>query len=1642
MRLRKRVLAAALSAAMVFSLVPADLGGIVTTVDAAAVEGLADEGNIWQSRSLGEDDTYEYSLEYDDQAADPVEGVHYRVVQKRKDGVSGNVSGNDSDLESERVMGSDEYTAEWSDDYSTYGNMLTYEKVAVTDIDRLKQGVSEDRTYQLQINIEGVSNDPIEIPVTWKKMASFTPDTGKKKAYISREQDDDAYLEVPSISENNLVCEYQWYKVNGDHPESKGTERKQYVRYDSENGRDDSGDWYCVTRVMDEGYRLVQVIFENDYKVELLDHMPVNISYFSDRKVCLGQKMEVGPEITWVDDSTAHDIAFSWVKASDDKVVSSTEKLTFDPVKGEDFGDYILTVTVKRKSDGAEIQKATRYFTLKERGPYQIDQKDGWNGPYSSDDGSYRYEKGESVTLGGKLYLDVDLRPEDGWALSYEWFKDGKSLGATGRSYEISDVGVSDFVNYSCKVTATKGTEKYAKDAFIFNVWENEGIRKVTQTETGYRSYVPEGTLFSLKASEYEAGKNYTLSYQWQKCDPGKEDEWGNEVYVDLQGKTGQSLDFASIQSSDYGKYRYVVMAKRTDGTGSATTLSEEFYITESPKLEVYRKSDRKVTKNVGDKIALKVKGEVGSDKYDTIYEWSKDGVVLSDAKETLEKTLTKADFGTYTCTVKAVKKTDPTNILDSKSYDFVVELGTTKFEVQTALENAIYGKKIGDKVTLSVVAETGDAKEYPLTYKWEKMDGYVSSYSPQVIEGADKEKLEVDLKHDSDFTRYFCTVSNGADSERVEFRIVKDNGFYARANGQTEFYKKAGDSVEFAVKAGVESDPNAVLTYKWYQNGQEIVDANGPVYKIDSLKKGHFTTTFRCEVTDRSTKETKRVYFNVNDAANKFSFVERNEYMYAREVKVNEGGTASLGVIPVNPDNVNLIYRWYFEAGTYSYYDYEFDRDNCRLLDDVTAGLDITNITKDQFGAYSLLIYKDDLDSDPIEIKSYFVQKEDPYRVQAKRKNGAERTFRRRSGDNVTFEVEAQTDAKDGKLSYQWYKYNDNDEYDGRYEAIYGETKAALTLTGIKEADYGKYYCKVSVGEVSTSVYFDLVKATGLKVEWDVVGWDGDDNGTKYVEAALGKKVELALKATADPEYTVAYQWGKYDDIYGESDRNPIYNATGASYIIDPVTKDAYGRYYCEVTDGVVTERFEFQLAADDGLKITNDHNNTIEIKKGEKATLNVSATCAEGFNISYQWYETDPVYETTKKIAGATQASYTTDAIDFVFFDSITYECRVKTDVGNTVRVYFKVVERGGFNVEVDADKDGAVVGGTVAYTAKVSNPDKLNLTYQWYKQNEAGSYDKVANATKSTYSAKMSAVKDVFDYQEYMCVVSSGTGEYDKKITGSASTLVVQKPSKMDKPPASVTKDKTNVQGYSVSKASALTVTFDASRKLAEGTSLTIIDGNGIVDDLSGGNKGLDLSKVTLSLKGDSAYFLFRVSSPDTTEDMSKTGYKVKAVKATRPSTPSPTVTTTTKKLTLGVKEKCSVAVKGAKYSTSKKSVATVTAKGVITAKKTGSAKITVQTSKQKIIYNVTVKKAPKKIQKVTPAKKTLKVKKSFTIKVTLPKGTASNKITYTSSNKKVATVNSKGKVTAKKKGTAKITVKTFNGKKKVIKVTVKK
>ena len=120
--------------------------------------------------------------------------------------------------------------------------------------------------------------------------------------------------------------------------------------------------------------------------------------------------------------------------------------------------------------------------------------------------------------------------------------------------------------------------------------------------------------------------------------------------------------------------------------------------------------------------------------------------------------------------------------------------------------------------------------------------------------------------------------------------------------------------------------------------------------------------------------------------------------------------------------------------------------------------------------------------------------------------------------------------------------------------------------------------------------------------------------------------------------------------------------------------------------------------------------------------------------------------------------------------------------------------------------------------------------------------------------------------------------------------------------------------------------------------------------------------------------------------------------------------------------------------ATFRSSNTKVATVSANGTVKAKKAGKVNITVQVGNYKQVVKITVKKPT---MKLTKSSAKLKKGKKVTIKV---KAAPVSKVTFKSSNKKVATVSSKGVVKAKKKGTAIITVK-CNGITKKFKVTVK-
>lgn len=119
----------------------------------------------------------------------------------------------------------------------------------------------------------------------------------------------------------------------------------------------------------------------------------------------------------------------------------------------------------------------------------------------------------------------------------------------------------------------------------------------------------------------------------------------------------------------------------------------------------------------------------------------------------------------------------------------------------------------------------------------------------------------------------------------------------------------------------------------------------------------------------------------------------------------------------------------------------------------------------------------------------------------------------------------------------------------------------------------------------------------------------------------------------------------------------------------------------------------------------------------------------------------------------------------------------------------------------------------------------------------------------------------------------------------------------------------------------------------------------------------------------------------------------------------------------------------------YSVKDKKIATVNGKGVVKGNKVGTTKVTVTSAKnKKKKATITVKVVKAAVKKVTVNKKkaSLNVGQTLKLKTTVKAGKGANKtIAFTTSKKKVATVNKKGVITAVGTGSAVITAKAIDG-----------
>ena len=147
-------------------------------------------------------------------------------------------------------------------------------------------------------------------------------------------------------------------------------------------------------------------------------------------------------------------------------------------------------------------------------------------------------------------------------------------------------------------------------------------------------------------------------------------------------------------------------------------------------------------------------------------------------------------------------------------------------------------------------------------------------------------------------------------------------------------------------------------------------------------------------------------------------------------------------------------------------------------------------------------------------------------------------------------------------------------------------------------------------------------------------------------------------------------------------------------------------------------------------------------------------------------------------------------------------------------------------------------------------------------------------------------------------------------------------------------------------------------------------------------------------------------------------------------------TPSIKLNVSSLRLRVKQRYTVKVTGlakgdsvVSWSTGNKKIARVSQKGVVTGKAKGNTIITIRlasgyTKKIRVYVQKGIVKTT--ALKISNAWLTLKKGRSYTLRTTVAPVTSQEKVTFKSSNSKVVSVNLKGKIYAKKKGRARITV----------------
>ncbi len=355
-----------------------------------------------------------------------------------------------------------------------------------------------------------------------------------------------------------------------------------------------------------------------------------------------------------------------------------------------------------------------------------------------------------------------------------------------------------------------------------------------------------------------------------------------------------------------------------------------------------------------------------------------------------------------------------------------------------------------------------------------------------------------------------------------------------------------------------------------------------------------------------------------------------------------------------------------------------------------------------------------------------------------------------------------------------------------------------------------------------------------------------------------------------------------------------------------------------------------------------------------------------------------------------------------------------------------------------EIDLDRDKKImkvesriskteieIGEAIQIETTIEPIDAINKVLEWTSGNET-----IATVDSS------GVIRGMSEGETTITGITTDGSNIEISLTINIKQLKTEEPS-LEVPLEEIKLDKVNITlDMSGTKESSLTATkipTDANQYTgitwtSSNTAVATVDSNGIVTGKANG-----LCQITAKTEnGKTATCNITVQTSPTGITLSKTSLTLD-MSGTKESN----LTTTISPSTANVKNRVT-------WTSSNTAVATVDSNGKVTGKANGSCKITAKTENGKeATCNVTIETSPTGI---TLNKTSLTLDMSGTkesnLTTTISPSIANvkNRVTWTSSNTAVATVDSNGKVIGKANGVCQITAKTENGKTATCNITV--